>query len=106
MIEAISHLVHRDYEAIVADFVTLEFIPAGLTSPAAFGPGRALRKACLAGHCTRARTACCSACRLCSLPASAAFLPHGSCAPVPTSPTHPPGTDLAPILPVLAKVRC
>jgi aarF domain-containing kinase len=27
MIEAISHLVHRDYEAIVADFVTLDFIP-------------------------------------------------------------------------------
>lgn len=29
MIEAISHLVHRDYEAIVADFVTLDFIPPG-----------------------------------------------------------------------------
>lgn len=27
MIEAISHLVHRDYEAIVGDFVTLDFIP-------------------------------------------------------------------------------
>jgi aarF domain-containing kinase len=27
MIEAISHLVHRDYESIVADFVTLDFIP-------------------------------------------------------------------------------
>lgn len=27
MIEAISHLVHRDYEAIVEDFVTLDFIP-------------------------------------------------------------------------------
>lgn len=27
MIEAISHLVHRDYEAIVEDFVTLQFIP-------------------------------------------------------------------------------
>jgi aarF domain-containing kinase len=29
MIEAISHLIHRDYEAIVADFVTLQFIPRG-----------------------------------------------------------------------------
>ena len=27
MIEAISHLVHRDYDSIVADFVTLDFIP-------------------------------------------------------------------------------
>ena len=27
MIEAISHLVHRDYESIVKDFVTLDFIP-------------------------------------------------------------------------------
>jgi len=30
MIEAISHLIHRDYEAIVEDFVTLDFIPKGL----------------------------------------------------------------------------
>ena len=29
MVEAISHLIHRDYEAIVQDFVTLEFIPPG-----------------------------------------------------------------------------
>merc|ERR1739848_372989 len=29
MVEAISHLIHRDYEAIVLDFVTLEFIPPG-----------------------------------------------------------------------------
>ncbi|GMH43909.1 hypothetical protein BSKO_11843 [Bryopsis sp. KO-2023] len=29
MIEAISHLIHRDYESIVKDFVTLEFIPEG-----------------------------------------------------------------------------
>ncbi|KAF5829955.1 ABC1 family-domain-containing protein [Dunaliella salina] len=29
MIEAISHLIHRDYEAIVVDFVTLGFIPEG-----------------------------------------------------------------------------
>ncbi|BDA45558.1 Uncharacterized protein sll0005 [Coccomyxa sp. Obi] len=29
MIEAISHLIHRDYEAIVQDFVTLDFIPKG-----------------------------------------------------------------------------
>ena len=27
MVEAISHLIHRDYEAIVQDFVTLQFIP-------------------------------------------------------------------------------
>ena len=27
MIEAIAHLIHRDYEAIVEDFVTLDFIP-------------------------------------------------------------------------------
>ena len=27
MIEAIAHLIHRDYEAIVEDFVTLQFIP-------------------------------------------------------------------------------
>ena len=37
MIEAISHLIHRDYEAIVEDFVTLDFIPKGIepsiTSP-------------------------------------------------------------------------
>lgn len=32
MIEAISHLIHRDYEAIVEDFVTLDFIPKGLSS--------------------------------------------------------------------------
>ena len=30
MIEAISHLIHRDYEAIVEDFVTLDFIPKGV----------------------------------------------------------------------------
>ena len=29
MVEAISHLVHRDYDAIVEDFVTLDFIPPG-----------------------------------------------------------------------------
>ena len=29
MIEAISHLIHRDYSAIVEDFVTLQFIPQG-----------------------------------------------------------------------------
>lgn len=29
MIEAVSHLIHRDYEAIVQDFVTLDFIPPG-----------------------------------------------------------------------------
>lgn len=29
MIEAISHLIHRDYKAIVEDFVTLDFIPKG-----------------------------------------------------------------------------
>ncbi len=27
--QAISHLIHRDYEAIVNDFVTLQFIPKG-----------------------------------------------------------------------------
>ena len=31
MIEAISHLIHRDYEAIVQDFITLRFIPKGET---------------------------------------------------------------------------
>eukprot|EP00976_Prorocentrum_cordatum_P003369 65735-Prorocentrum_minimum.AAC.1 len=30
MIEAIAHLIHRDYEAIVEDFVTLDFIPQGV----------------------------------------------------------------------------
>ena len=30
MVEAISHLIHRDYEAIVQDFVTLDFIPPGV----------------------------------------------------------------------------
>eukprot|EP00898_Chlorokybus_atmophyticus_P004347 jgi/Chlat1/4913/Chrsp31S04834 len=30
MIEAISHLMHRDYEAIVEDFVLLDFIPPGV----------------------------------------------------------------------------
>jgi aarF domain-containing kinase len=29
MIEAIAHLIHRDYDAIVSDFVTLQFIPKG-----------------------------------------------------------------------------
>ena len=29
MIDAISHLIHRDYEAIVEDFVVLQFIPPG-----------------------------------------------------------------------------
>lgn len=29
MVEAIAHLIHRDYEAIVQDFVTLQFIPEG-----------------------------------------------------------------------------
>ena len=32
MIEAISHLIHRDYEAIVQDFITLRFIPRGEVS--------------------------------------------------------------------------
>ncbi|XP_068658911.1 uncharacterized protein [Aristolochia californica] len=30
MIEAIAHLIHRDYEAIVKDFVKLDFIPDGV----------------------------------------------------------------------------
>lgn len=30
MIEAISHLIHRDYPAIVEDFVLLDFIPEGV----------------------------------------------------------------------------
>lgn len=30
MIEAISHLIHRDYEAIVKDFVKLDFISEGV----------------------------------------------------------------------------
>ncbi|CAG9463191.1 unnamed protein product [Pedinophyceae sp. YPF-701] len=29
MIEAIAHLIHRDYDAILDDFVTLQFIPEG-----------------------------------------------------------------------------
>ena len=29
MVDAISHLIHRDYEAIVEDFVTLQFIDPG-----------------------------------------------------------------------------
>jgi hypothetical protein len=29
VVQAISHLIHRDYEAIVQDFVTLDFIPPG-----------------------------------------------------------------------------
>ena len=29
MVEAISHLIHRDYEAIAEDFVTLQFIDPG-----------------------------------------------------------------------------
>ena len=31
-LQAISHLIHRDYEAIVQDFVTLDFIPKGWLS--------------------------------------------------------------------------
>lgn len=30
MIEAIAHLIHRDYSAIVKDFVKLDFIPDGV----------------------------------------------------------------------------
>ncbi|GMH08021.1 hypothetical protein Nepgr_009861 [Nepenthes gracilis] len=30
MVEAIAHLIHRDYEAIVKDFVKLDFIPEGV----------------------------------------------------------------------------
>ncbi|KAI5072142.1 hypothetical protein GOP47_0012248 [Adiantum capillus-veneris] len=30
MIDAISHLIHRDYDAIVKDFVMLDFIPEGV----------------------------------------------------------------------------
>ncbi|ERN15735.1 hypothetical protein AMTR_s00039p00053980 [Amborella trichopoda] len=30
MIEAIAHLIHRDYDAIVKDFVKLDFIPEGV----------------------------------------------------------------------------
>ena len=30
MIEAIAHLIHRDYERIGDDFVNLEFIPNGV----------------------------------------------------------------------------
>ena len=30
MIEAIAHLIHKDYDAIVEDFVTLDFIPEGV----------------------------------------------------------------------------
>ena len=30
MIEAIAHLIHRDYDAIVKDFVKLGFIPEGV----------------------------------------------------------------------------
>lgn len=30
MIEAIAHLIHRDYGAIVRDFVKLDFIPEGV----------------------------------------------------------------------------
>lgn len=33
MIEAISHLIHRDYEAIVEDFVTLQVLPPCLLVP-------------------------------------------------------------------------
>ncbi len=29
MVQAVSHLIHRDYESIVQDFVTLDFIPPG-----------------------------------------------------------------------------
>lgn len=36
MIEAIAHLIHRDYEAIVEDFVTLDFIPEGVDLVRAF----------------------------------------------------------------------
>ena len=31
MIEAIAHLIHRDYDAIVKDFVKLGFIPEGVS---------------------------------------------------------------------------
>ena len=35
MIEAIAHLIHRDYDRIVQDFVTLQFIPRGKQTKAA-----------------------------------------------------------------------
>ncbi|MCO5605079.1 hypothetical protein L7F22_059257 [Adiantum nelumboides] len=30
MIDAVSHLIHRDYDAIVKDFVMLDFVPEGV----------------------------------------------------------------------------
>lgn len=39
MIEAISHLVHRDYEGIGDDFKRLDFIPEEVSSPCALGCG-------------------------------------------------------------------
>lgn len=71
MIEAISHLIHRDYEAIVEDFVTLDFIPQGTPHP--LGKQNAPRGK-----------------------------PELLCSEAWVWLT---GTDLRPILPVLAKVR-
>ena len=54
MIEAISHLIHRDYEAIVQDFITLRFIPKGEAADHPFlslcGGGGALL-ACASTYC-------------------------------------------------------
>ena len=84
MIEAISHLIHRDYEAIVQDFITLRFIPRGEISPWVSAKSSFI---------------------------VLSFIPHSSSSGMIMSERHcylhvcwPAGTDLRPILPVLAKV--
>lgn len=46
MIEAISHLVHRDYEGIGDDFKRLDFIPEEVTPCSSYCEGCALRRSC------------------------------------------------------------
>lgn len=90
MIEAISHLIHRDYEAIVEDFVTLQFIPKGTdlryapsSGPPAPGPAPLLRTCMHAPH----RTHCSPMCEHVSIPAPR--LGTRRCAQVSTRSTQP-----------------
>jgi hypothetical protein len=107
MIEAISHLIHRDYEAIVKDFGgerLLGPLPLRRTAPVA-APAPWLRA--LGGDAWLRRAAHIVPARECCAPdagPAAKQRPRARPASV-TLDFIPEGTDLRPILPVLAKVR-
>lgn len=71
MIEAISHLIHRDYEAIVEDFVTLDFIPEGTDLKPILPVLAKVRPGCSLLPCWRGvLLACCAAGVVCCWPAA------------------------------------